>query len=244
MPQTRSVPSWVITDNYVDEELGTLRAGKEAGCFLVRRTAGDRWCLLVRKDYRKRSDRTYNAPVRAGERSIRRDIFMESVAIRRRTARKAVAQNTDVGKLIMESVWAGREFATLRLLWENGARVPYPVEEAEHGFYMQYVGTLSGAAPRLADARLERLEANAVFERLVRELRILARLGIVHGDLSAYNVLLQHGCPWIIDLPQAVDLGHSQGPQLFARDVANICRHFTRLGVLTDPDALTAELLG
>jgi RIO kinase 1 len=244
MPQTRSAPGWVITDNYVDEELGTLRAGKEAGCFLVRRTAGDRWCLLVRKDYRKRSDRTYNAPVRAGERSIRRDVFMESVAIRLPSERKAVRQNTYVGKLIMESAWAGREFASLKALWEAGAKVPYPVDTQEHSFTMQYIGTSNGGAPRLADARLDRADAERIFEKLVGELAIFAQLGLVHGDLSAYNVLVQHGCPWVIDVPQTVELGHSRGPELFARDVANICKHFTRLGVSCDAADITAELLG
>jgi RIO kinase 1 len=244
MPQTRSAPGWAITDNYVDEELGTLKAGKEAGCFLVRRSAGDRFCLLVKKDYRKRSDRTYNSPVRAGERSIRRDVFMESVAIRLPSERKAVRANNQVGKLVMEATWAHREFATLRLLWENGARVPYPVEETEHGFYMQYIGTPSGAAPRLSDLRLDRDEAKAIFDRLIGELGIFAQLELVHGDLSAYNVLVQHGCPWVIDLPQAVGLGHSIGRELFARDVANICKHFARLGVKVDSRGLTDELLG
>src|SRR5438270_10579773 len=81
LPQKRAVPNWVITDFYEDEELGTLRAGKEAGCFLVRRRSGDRWCLLVRKDYRRRTDREVSAPIRAGERGIRRDAYQHSVVI-------------------------------------------------------------------------------------------------------------------------------------------------------------------
>ena len=89
-------------------------------------------------------------------------------------------------------------------LWSAGARVPYPVEEFGHGFFMQYIGTVGQAAPRLSDVRLSKAEATAVFDKLVEELHILARVGVVHGDLSAYNVLLQHGCPWIIDVPQAV----------------------------------------
>jgi RIO kinase 1 len=244
MSRVRPVPSWVITHDYQDTELGTLKAGKEAGCFLIKRIGGDgRFCLLVRKDYRKRSDRTYNRPVQAGERAIRRDAYMESVAIRRPSERKAVRAHNMVGRLVMEATWATREFATLRRLWDAGASVPYPVEEVEHGFVMQYIGTEGSGAPRLADARLGRDEAAVLFERVVSQLQILAREGIVHGDLSAYNILLQHGRPWIIDVPQAMELDHSQGRELFKRDVANLCRHFERLGISSDPESLTAELL-
>lgn len=243
MSQIRPVPGWVITHDYVDEELGTLKAGKEAGCFLIRRQGADRFCLLVRKDYRKRSDRTYNRPVRAGERSIRRDPYMESVAIRIPSERKAVRANNAVGKLVMEATWAAREFAMLHRLWSAGASVPYPVEEIEHGFVMQYVGTVGAAAPRLADVRLSAADAEAVFERLVDQLRILATEGIVHGDLSAYNVLYQHGRPWIIDVPQAIEIDDAHGIEFFRRDVANLCHHFARLGLHRDPEALVTELL-
>jgi RIO kinase 1 len=247
MPQVRAVPGWVITHDYEDEELGTLRSGKEAGCFLVRRvdrSAPERYCLLVRKDYRKRSDRTYNAPVRAGERAIRRDMFMESVSIRLPSERKAVRAHNALGRALMEEKWSQREFVALQRLWDAGARVPYPVEKSDHGFLMQYVGTIGRGAPRLADARPSKGEAVTLFERLVDQLKIFAREEMVHGDLSAYNVLVQHGHPWIIDMPQAVDLDHSQGPELFHRDVANLCRHFTKYGIRIDARALTEELLG
>lgn len=244
MPRTRTVPKWVITDSYVDEELGTLRAGKEAGCFLVRRSSGERWCLLVRKDYRKRSDREYKSPVGAGERGIRRDAYTESVVIVDKRMRRAAAKNTRFGRTVREEVWAGREFATLRRLWEAGASVPFAVAETPHGFLMQYVGTLGAAAPRLADTRPDAAEAASVFDQIVDSLRIFVSEGIVHGDLSEYNVLVQHGRAWIIDLPQAVDLyEHPHGMELFARDVSSLCRYFSKRGVVRDADELTAELL-
>lgn len=245
MPRSRPVPGWVITDGYVDEELGTLRAGKEAGCFLVRRQSHDRYCLLIRKDYRRRSDRTYDAPVRPGERVIRSNAYRESLVILESRQRRAARTRTAFGKEVIERAWAGREYETLRTLWEAGASVPYPVEETGHGFLMQYIGTVGGAAPRLADVRLSPEDAVVVFDRLVEQLRILAREGIVHGDLSAYNVLLQHGRPWIIDLPQSLDLyAHPRGMELFARDVSNLCTYFARVGVPRDARRLTADVLG
>lgn len=244
MPQTRAVPRWVITDGYVDEELGTLRAGKEAGCFLVRRSSGDRYCLLVRKDYRHRSDRSYNAPVGAGERSIRSNAYRDSLVILESRQRRAARNRTSFGKQVIERAWSGREFQTVRRLWEAGASVPYPVQEVSHGFLMQYVGTIGEAAPRLADVRLSREDAEVLLERLIAELVIFAREGIVHGDLSAYNVLVQHGRPWIIDLPQAMDLyEHPRGFELFERDVVNLCAYFSRVGVACDASHLTHRLL-
>jgi RIO kinase 1 len=244
VPQTRAVPGWVISDSYEDEELGTLRAGKEAGCFLVRRQSGDRWCLLVRKDYRHRSSREYKSPVRAGERGIRRDAYVESVVIVDVRMRRAAAKNTEFGRSVREGIWAGREFEALRRLWAAGASVPYPVQEVANGFLMQYVGTLNGAAPRLADVRPDPDEAAVIFHRLVDELRIFVDQGIVHGDFSEYNVLVQHGRPWVIDLPQHVELySHPQGPDLFARDVASLCRYFGRRGVDCDAESLASELL-
>jgi RIO kinase 1 len=245
LPQARAVPGWVIAHDYEDEELGTLKAGKEAGCFLVRRRSlsSDRFCLLVRKDYRKRSDRTYNRPVTAGERRIRRDTYMESVSIRLPSERRAVKAKNAVGHLVMEATWAQREYTALKRLWEAGASVPYPVERSDHGFVMQYIGTPSSGAPRLADCKLDRSEAEAVFERLTDQLRIFAREEIVHGDLSAYNVLMQHGRPWIIDVPQVMELDTSQGRELFTRDVANLCAYFKKYGIDRDPEALTRTLL-
>jgi RIO kinase 1 len=229
--------------------LGTLRAGKEAGCFLVRRRSGERWCLLVRKDYRRRSDREPKNAIRAGERGIRRDSYVEAVLTSSPgridgRLRRAAAKRTDFGGEVIEGIWASREFLTLRTLWAAGASVPYPVEEVHHAFYMQYIGTLGAAAPRLSELRPDADDAAALFLRLVDELRIFVRQGIVHADLSEYNILVQHGRPWIIDVPQAVDLhAHPRGRELFARDVARLCTYFTRRGVVCDAGAVTTELL-
>lgn len=238
MPRTRVQPGWVLREG-VDEELGVLKAGKEAGCFLVRRREGDRFCLLVRKDYRKRSDREYSAPVRAGERGIRRETYTRGVVILESRQRRAVAKKTRYGKEVLQAGWAAREFEVLRRLWEAGVSVPFPVEQSGDRFLMQYVGTLDGAAPRLADARLGAQERDQIYERLRDELRVMTRVGMIHADLSAYNILVQHGRPWIIDVPQAVDLyEHPNASEILERDVRNICGFFKR-----DHRPLLAELI-
>jgi RIO kinase 1 len=242
----RPAPGWVISENFVDEELGVLKAGKEAGCFLVRRRSEDRYCLLVRKDYRKRSDRTYATSVGAGERQIRRETYTSSLVFLETRQQRAVSKGNKsaYGMEILNAAWERREFDTLHRLWSAGARVPYPVEHYGHGFFMQYIGTLRQAAPRLSDVRLSKAEAVGVFDKLVEQLHILARVGVAHCDLSAYNILVQHGCPWIIDVPQAVDLrDHRNGRQLFMRDVEGLCAWFAKRGVDCNPKRLGAELL-
>jgi RIO kinase 1 len=182
--------------------------------------------------------------VRAGERGIRRDAYEDAVFINDARVRRAVHNRSTFGRNAREAAWAHHEFETLRGLWAAGASVPYPVEDGHSGFLMQYVGTVGAAAPRLADLRPNRDEAARIFDCLLQELRIFVSEGIVHADLSEYNVLVQHGRPWIIDVPQAVDLyGHRRGSEHFARDVASLCRYFQRRGVTCDAGDLTAELL-
>jgi RIO kinase 1 len=244
MPSKRNVPGWVITDRYVDEELGVIKAGKEAGVFLVRRRSGDRWCLLASKHYRKRTDRQYKSEVRPGERSFRRNTYQDWNAIRNERDRRAAIKKTSWGRGVIEGVWAGNEFGMLRRVWEGGANVPYPVQATEDGFLMQFVGTTRGAAPRLSDLRLDTDEAARMFDLVLDNVGVFVRENVVHADLSAYNVLVQNGKPWIIDFPQAVSFfGHNAGPDLLRRDVANLCRHFARLGVDRDPDDVVADLL-
>ena len=253
MPSSRAVPRWVITEGFVDEEIGTVSAGKEAGCFVVRRSAGERWCLLIRKDYRKRSDRTYKQPVRAGERTFRRDTYAESATIpaqagaaRYGDARllRAIAKRTALGKEVIENAWLSNEFDMLTRLWEAGVRVPYPVAREEHALWMQYVGSGDTAAPRLADVRPRDSAARELFDRVLDEMIAMTSAGVVHGDLSAYNVLVQHGRPWIIDVPQAVDLyTNRHGPDLLRRDVHNVCAYFAKRGVNCDGGTLADDLL-
>jgi RIO kinase 1 len=182
--------------------------------------------------------------VRPGERGIRSSAYRESLVFLDARQRRAAHKRTAFGKEMIEHAWALREFATLRRLWDAGASVPYPVAEVEHGFLMQFIGTSDRSAPRLADLRPGPDEARRLLDRVVDEVRILAREGIVHGDLSAYNVLVQHGRPWIIDLPQALDLyTNPRGMELFERDVSNICAYFVRLGIRCASRGLIKELL-
>ena len=110
---------------------------------------------------------------------------------------------------------------------------------------MEYVGDEDGAAPMLANVRLERDEAQAVFERLIRNIELMLACDRVHGDLSPFNVLYHDGDVRIIDFPQAVDPRfNSSALPLLERDVDRICQYAARYGVQADAPRITRSLWG
>ena len=132
----------------------------------------------------------------------------------------------------------------LERAWAAGASVPYPLERTDDGVVMEFIGDFEQAAPRLAQARLSDDEIALAWEQLLDSVRALAAAGLVHGDLSAYNVLWWKGRVVLIDLPQAVEFTtNTDAPELLHRDLANVAGWFSRRGVRVDVETVFAELL-
>jgi RIO kinase 1 len=141
-------------------------------------------------------------------------------------------------------LWPMQEWANLRRASAAGVTVPHPVEQTNHGLMMAFVGDTSQAAPKLAQARLSAEELASAWEQLLANLRALTAAGLVHADLSAYNLLWWEGRLVVIDLPQAVEfVTNSDAYELLHRDVANVGDWFTRHGLAVDVEAVYAELL-
>jgi RIO kinase 1 len=118
------------------------------------------------------------------------------------------------------------------------------VEFTGDGLLMQLIGDAEAAAPRLVNAHLDPDQLAAAFAQLRLELEALAGEGLVHADLSPYNVLWWRERLWVIDFPQAVDLFHNpHGFDLLHHDVVTMCAWFARRGVDADGEALFADLL-
>jgi RIO kinase 1 len=133
----------------------------------------------------------------------------------------------------------------LRRAWDAGASVPYPVEQTDHGLLMEFIGDDAQAAPKVGQAGLSAAELASAWEQLADNLRALTAAGLVHADLSVYNLLWWEGRLVIIDLPQAVEFTtNADAYDLLHRDVTNVGEWFTRRGADVDPEALYAELLG
>lgn len=226
------IPEWLITEEYVDEEQGTIKSGKEASVTLIERVSGDRRNLLAAKTYVQNSFR--------GD-----SIYGEGRKIRSGREKKAIEQNTGLGRRLARGRWSWTEWDALRTLWVEGVRVPYPVSFTGR-LVMEFVGDETRAAPRVIDLRgLGHDEAAEICEQVFVQLRKMAAKTIVHGDLSAYNVLWWKQQVWIIDFPQAVDIAlNPHAVELLQRDIANVCNFFRKFKVRRDADAELALALG
>jgi RIO kinase 1 len=245
----RAAPAWLTDGGTEDEVLGLLKTGKEAEVFIVERRSldGEHVALLAHKRYR---------PMKVGKgdlegmgfsraRTFTNDVlYHEGRRLRFSRDQRAVERMTDYGKRLLAERWPGQELDTLRQAHDAGATVPYPVEFTGDGMLMQLLGDESGAAPRLVNARLSPAELATAYSQLLEELSILTRAGLVHADLSPFNVLWWHGRMWLIDFPQAVDLvNNPHGFDLLHHDVTTMCAWFARRGIDTDPEALFADLV-
>ena len=233
-------PSWLVTElAAVDTELGILKTGKEADVFLLRRgvPGTERSCLLAAKRYRSAEHRMFH----------RDSGYLEGRRVRESRAGRAMAGRTAFGRQAIAGQWGMAEFSALVRLYEAGVPVPYPVQVTGTEVLLEFIGDPDGtAAPRLAETRPSASELAALWDQLVEAVVTLARDGLAHGDLSAYNLLVHDGRLIMIDLPQVVDvIANPQGGMYLERDAANVGAWFTArglTGVTPDPAGLPALL--
>ncbi len=219
-------PDWLVTElAATDTELGVLKTGKEADVFLVRRgvPGTGRSCLLAAKRYRD-----------SGHRMFHRDAeYLDGRRVRESRDNRAMAKRTATGRAMIAQQWAGAEFAALSELHRYGVPVPYPVQVTGTEVLLEFVGEPDGtAAPRLAELRPAGRELAGLWDQLVAALLTMAGLGLTHGDLSAYNLLVHRGRLVLIDLPQVIDvIAHPRGAEFLGRDAANVTTWFRARGL-------------
>jgi RIO kinase 1 len=232
-------PPWVITDRAaIDTELGVLKTGKEADVFLLERAVDDRRSVVMAaKRYRSPEHRNFhrNAAYREGRRG------------RDSREGRAAAKGSAFGRLVAAGQWANAEWESLKLCWSLGLPVPYPVQLDGTELLMEWISVDGETAPRLAQSRPSPALLASYFDQLREAMATMAQHGIVHGDLSAYNLLAAGDRLVIIDLPQVVDLvGNPQGMDFLLRDCANVCAWFRAKGLdpeVADEHALFSDLL-
>lgn len=229
------VPDWLITSGDARQiDLGLLKTGKEADVHLVERRHGDDINVLAAKRYRKfeerqfRNDARYRAARRTGESRLDR----------------AMARGNKAGMAFRAQLWLATEFEVLCRLSSAGVPVPYPMQKLGNELMLELIGTTEQAAPRLVHAGLDKPALGEAWSQLVEAMHAMTRCGVVHGDLSPYNILWDADHVVIIDFPQSVDpIAHPEGAALLERDITNVTDWFTRRGVSCDPDELFASLL-
>lgn len=198
----------LVEDGLIDEVLRSLMSGKEADVFVVM-SRGEERCAKVYKESQSRSFR-------------QRSDYQEGRGEKNSRRARAMAKGSKFGRKELESSWQSAEVDALYRLAAAGVRVPTP-HDFDHGvLLMDLVKDATGeVAPRLIDVAMTPDEARTLHAMLIAEVVKMLCAGLIHGDLSEYNVLIGADGPVIIDLPQAVSAaGNNNAPRLLNRDLA------------------------
>ena len=215
----------LIDEGLIDTVVRQLMSGKEAMVFVVR--CGDETrCAKVYKD--------------ATQRSFRQAVdYTENRKVKNTRQARAMAKGSRFGREATEAAWQSAEVDALYRLAFAGVRVPKPYNFHEGVLLMELVTDAEGAAaPRLNDVAFTADEARTHHASLLREVVRMLCAGVVHGDLSEFNILLAADGPVIIDLPQAVDAaGNNHAQRMLLRDVTNLNDFFGRFA----PELLASQ---
>jgi len=205
----------LVEEGLVDEVVGQLMSGKEAAVYIVRCGEHIR-CAKVYKDAKQRSFRK-NANYQEGRR------------VKNSRQARAMEKGSRYGRKMEEEAWQSAEVDALYRLSAAGVRVPRPHLCFAGVLLMDLIVDADGqAAPRLNDIEVDEALALEYHALLVNQAVRMLCAGIIHGDLSEYNILVGAGGPVIIDVPQAIDAaGNSNAAEMFARDVINLRNYFS-----------------
>ena len=213
----------LLEDGLIDEVLCQLMSGKEAEVYVVR-CAGEIRCAKAYKEVKHRSFHKQTQ-------------YMEGRKVGSSRRARAMDKHSKFGRKEQESAWQNAEVDALYRLAAAGVRVPKPHCFFDGVLLMELVVDSDGAvAPRLNDIDLSAPVARQYHRQLIAEVVRMLCAGIVHGDLSEFNVLVASDGPVIIDLPQAIDAaGNNNAGRLFMRDVDNLAAYFGQFA----PELLT-----
>jgi len=215
----------LVLNGLIDEVIYQLMSGKEAEVYVVR-SLGELRCAKVYKDADNRS-------------FSKQTQYQEGRKLRNSRQARAMEKHTKYGRKQQEGSWQNAEVDALHRLAAAGVRVPRIFNYVEGVLLMELVVDENGNnAPRLNDIRLTGMQAREYHRALIAQIVLMLCAGLVHGDLSEYNVLVGSAGLVIIDLPQAVDsAGNNNAARMFERDVANMTAYFGRFA----PEVLTTD---
>lgn len=204
-----------------------VKSGKEATLFVVGWSGRE----LALKVYIDPNLRSFQA---TGE-------YTSGKYQRNPSERRSSFRKSRFGKDLLHRSWVRREFFLLEKARERGIPVPEVYECTNNSVLMEFIGDAGNSAPRLIDAELSKDRAEQALESLLKTVRMFLDLGMVHGDLSEYNILYWNETPYVIDLPQAIDIRENPNvKQFLRRDLDNLIRFFGKF-ISVDSDKIHAE---
>jgi RIO kinase 1 len=197
------------------EVISHIKSGKEAEVYRAL-LDGE---LVAMKVYKKPEERDFK---NTGE-------YLTGKFYKTPSHKKAIEKNNEFSKKLRHSNWVKREFQMLQELFEVGASIPKPLLQIDDAIFMELLGDDEVVAPRLSDVRLTAEEAKDAFDHIIASIEVFWNYGVVHADLSAFNILWWESKPYIIDFPQAVDVQtHPNARELLQRDLDNVIKYFKK----------------
>ncbi len=204
----------LIDDGIVDEVLRPLMSGKEASVYVVR--CGEE--IRCAKVYKEAAQRSFKQAV----------LYQEGRKVRNSRRARAMEKGSKFGRKQQEDAWHNAEVDALYRLAKAGVRVPQPYGCFDGVLLMELVtDEQGGVAPRLNDVSMSAEQALEDHAVVMHYVKLMLCAGLVHGDLSEFNVLVDEYGPVIIDLPQAVDAaGNNNARSMLARDINNMTEYY------------------
>jgi RIO kinase 1 len=246
----RHEAEWLLSSliSFYDESLildvlGQVKGGKEASVYLCEAHPSVGVPYLAAKVYRPRRFRTMrnDARYRRG-----RQILTEEGRAAKTTDHRimrAIGKKTKFGVQVMHTSWLMHEYMAMDRLYQAGGAVPRAIAACENAILMGYFGDKVRGAPTLNEVSLDPDEAVVLFGEVRRNIELMLAHDMIHGDLSAYNILYWEGSVVVIDFPQVIETSTNEDAYgILGRDVQRVCDYFRRQGVRRDPAALLDEL--
>ena len=224
--------------------LALVKGGKEASVYRCQADPATGATVLAAKVYRPNKFRTIrNDSIYRQGRAVLNAAGHDHDTQRDHRIARALGKKTAFGRQVQHTSWLMHEFTAMERLYQAGGAVPKPVAAADNAILMSFHGNGRVAAPTLNQVSLQRDEAASLFEEVLRNIKLMLEQELIHGDLSAYNILYWEGRITVIDFPQMINLyANEKAYYILRRDIERTCEYFARQGVACDPAELMEEL--
>lgn len=227
----------------ISDVMARVKGGKEANVYRCQAHPSMDVAWLAAKVYRPRMFRNLrnDAMYREGRAFIKED--GRGVKKTDHRIMRALQKKTNYGLEIAHISWLQYELSALKDLHSAGVHVPKPYGASANAILMSYVGDEGRAAPTLHEVHLSRSQAKQMFDVILHDVALMLKKGLIHGDLSAYNILYWQNQPLIIDFPQVIYAQVNTNARLIlARDIERLCDYFNGYGLRHDPIQIAEHL--
>ena len=201
--------------NHQVEIISNIKSGKEAVVYKAL-LDGEVVAMKLYKDPEERNFKNV-------------DDYLAGKHYRTSSHKRAVEKNNTFAKRLKHDNWVKREFFMLQALFQKGACIPRPILQIDDALFMEFLGNEDEIAPRLSDIKLTPAEAQKIFDSIIENIKILSDAGVVHANLSEYNILYWNSKAYIIDFPQSIDVRNQEcSKEFLERDLRNIINFFKK----------------